>query len=172
MSTTATVIVYDQNGYHAAAARDPTTEIVSSSENLIESLNNKEYECLSVGICSRNKSRIIDNILGLSKVTSIWLCEYPEHGGPEEDPLHHPKVKEIFFNSGENDLHNLEFEGHMYNSEYCQRKECRVQEDFENAALIRINEEWLENIPKSYQPEESHKASSAEEVQTSTETQN
>ncbi|CAF1935795.1 unnamed protein product [Rotaria magnacalcarata] len=120
MSVTVSVILYDENGYHAAATRDPSTEIVSSLKNLIESLNSKADICLAVGICSLNKSRIIGDIVNLRQVTSIWLCGDYEHGGHEQDPLHHPKVKDmILFNLGENGLRNLDIKGHMDNRKQC-----------------------------------------------------
>ncbi|CAF3097483.1 unnamed protein product, partial [Rotaria sp. Silwood2] len=65
MEAIGTVILYDQDAYHASASRDQSTTTVYSIEDLLNCLATEPRIHRNVGICSHDKSKAIDEIVHL-----------------------------------------------------------------------------------------------------------
>jgi hypothetical protein len=171
MTAIATIVVYDPHGHHSSATQDQSTKIFSDELHLYNYLATDPQIYLSVGICSNNKSEVIEKVVHLPQVTSVFLCHDKKHCNREKNPLHHGKVRdEIPFNLDEDDLSNLEFYGHIANHENCVLYNNQEQFQLEIQALIRVKKQSLHRTQHPRQPDEPYDESSSAKLQTSTET--
>ena len=170
MSEIVTIVVYDPNGKHSSASLNQATKIFSNTLDLYNFLSSDSQIYRSVGICSNDKSEVIDKIVHLPQVTSIFLCPDKEHCDCEKNPLHHDKVRdEISFKLDEDDLFNLEFHGHIKNRENCLLYNSPEQLEIETQALIRTKNGSKYRTHHPHQPEEPNAGLSSAEFQTSNE---